>query len=90
MIGEGSSRFNAMVAIGLALLPFPAMRLLDHLNRGCGDGLCGFFSGLLVLGALAAATAVFLLRSARRNETPAALRIIPLALWVLAFVPLVL
>jgi hypothetical protein len=80
---------NALVAIGLALLPLPAMRLLDHLNRGCGDGLCGFFSGLLVLGALAAATLIFLVRSARRNETPAALRLVPVGLWLAGLAPLV-
>lgn len=81
---------NATIAIVLALLPLPAMRLLDHLNRGCGDGLCGFFSGLLVLGALAIATLVFLVRSARRDERPAVLRMAPPLLWVLAFAPLFL
>lgn len=81
---------NATIAIVLALLPLPAMRLLDHLNRGCGDGLCGFFSGLLVLGALAIATLVFLVRSARRDERPVVLRMAPPLLWVLAFAPLFL
>jgi len=79
---------NAIVANALSLLPFPAMKLLDHLNRGCGDGLCGFFSGLLVLGALVAATLIFIIRSARRDETPAYLRLTPIALWMLAFFPL--
>ena len=82
--------WNAMIAIALALLPLPAMRLLDHLNRGCGDGLCEFFSGLLVLGTLAVATLVFLVRSARYDETPGVLRIAPLLLWMLAFIPLFL
>lgn len=80
---------NAIVAVVVALLPLPAMKLLDHLNRGCGDGLCGFFSGLLVLGGLAAATIVLVVRSANRNESPAALRLAPLILWVLAILPLV-
>lgn len=80
---------NAIVAIVLALLPLPAMKLLDHLNRGCGDGMCGFFSGLLILGGLAVATVVFVTRSANRNESPAALRLAPLVLWLLAMVPLV-
>jgi hypothetical protein len=81
---------NAIIAIALAVLPVPAMKLLDHLNRGCGDGLCGFFSGLLILGGLAAATLVFLVRSARRGEAPALLRLVPLALWILALVPMLL
>lgn len=79
---------NALIAIVVSLLQLPAMKLLDHLNRGCGDGLCGFFSGLLILGGLAAVTLVFITRSARRNETPAVLRWVPVALWFLAFVPL--
>lgn len=80
---------NATIANGLALLPLPALKILDHLNRGCGDGLCGFFSGLLVLGGLAIATLVFLNRSARRNETPAFLRLTPFGLWTLVLTPLV-
>ena len=79
---------NALIAIVMALLPWPALKLLDHLNQGCGDGLCGFLSGLLILGGLAAMTGVFIVRSARRNETPAALRLLPIALWILAAVPL--
>jgi hypothetical protein len=80
---------NAIIAIVLALLPLPILRLLDHLNRGCGDGWCGLFSGILILGGLAALTLVFLVRSARREETPAILRLVPFALWTLALVPLV-
>ncbi len=79
---------NAIMANVVALLTWPALKLLDHLNRGCGDGLCGFFSGLLILGALAFATLVFIVRSGRRDETPAALRLLPLALWVVMLVPL--
>lgn len=79
---------NALAAIGLSLLLLPAMKLLDHANRGCGDGLCGFFSGLLILGGLAAATLIFVLRSGRRHETPAALRLVPLGLWPVVAVPL--
>ena len=81
---------NALAAIGFALLPLPALKLLDHLNRGCGDGLCGFLPGLLILGGLAAATLVFIVRSARRGEKPAPLRLLPLALWPLTLVPLML
>jgi hypothetical protein len=80
---------NAIFAIVLALLPVPAMMLLDYLNRGCGDGLCGFFTGLLILGGLAIATLVFVARSARRGETPSFLRMIPFALWALGLVPMV-
>ena len=81
---------NAIIAIVLSLLPLPALKLLDHLNRGCGDGLCGFSSGLLILVALGAVTLFFINRSARRKETPAILRLAPIALWTLAFVPLFL
>jgi hypothetical protein len=80
---------NAIVAIGCALLVWPVLQLLDWMNRGCGDGLCGFFSGLLILGALAAVTAVFVVRSARRGEAPGMLRWAPVLLWLGALVPLV-
>jgi hypothetical protein len=73
---------NAAIAIGISLLPFPALQLLDRFNGNCGDGLCGFWSGLLVLGGLAVATGIFLRRSAKRAETPAALRLVPLAAWL--------
>lgn len=73
---------NAMISIAIALMPLPAMKVLDHLNRGCGDGLCGFFSGLLILGGLAVATVIFVVRSARRNEPPPVLRLVPLVLWL--------
>lgn len=81
---------NAVVAIVLAMLPLPAMKLLDHMNQGCGDGLCGFIPGLLILGGLAIATLVFLVRSGRRGETPALLRLVPFVLWPLILAPLVL
>ena len=79
---------NVGIAIFLSLLPVPAMRLLDHLNRGCGDGLCGFFPGLLILGGVAVTTLVFVVRSARRSETPAISRLVRFVLWVLAMVPM--
>lgn len=79
---------NASVAILLSLLPLPVLQLLDHLNRDCGDGLCGFFSGLLILAALGAVTLFFMNRSVRRDERPAILRLAPIALWILAFIPL--
>jgi hypothetical protein len=81
-----SSPVNAIVAIGLAILALPALKLLDHLNRGCGDGLCGFLPGLMILGGLAAATLALLVRSTRRGETPAVLRLLPLPLWALTLV----
>jgi hypothetical protein len=81
---------NAVIAIVLSLLPLPTMKLLDYANRGCGDGMCGFFSGLLILGGLAVATLVFIGRSARRDERPALLRLVPLALWAMALAPLFL
>lgn len=90
MTSVHSRPVNAIVAIIFALAPLPALKLLDYLNQDCGDGLCGFFSGILVLGSLAAATAAFLFRSARRNETPSVLRFIPPALWVLACAPLLI
>ena len=79
---------NALIAIVVSLLVLPALKLLDHMNRGCGDGLCGFFSGILVMGALGVATLIFIRRSARRDEAPGFLRWMPVALWLLAFVPL--
>jgi hypothetical protein len=85
-----SRAFNATIAIAISLLPLPAMKLLDYLNRGCGDGMCGFFSGLLILSGLAVATLVLVGRSARRNETPSLLRLVPFALWAFALVPMFL
>jgi hypothetical protein len=79
---------NALISVALSLGPLPAMKFLDHLNRGCGDGLCGFFSGLLVLGGLAAGSLVFLVRSARRGESPPLLRLGPLILWAAALLAL--
>jgi hypothetical protein len=73
----------AVLAIVAALLPWPALKLLDHLNRGCGDGLCGFFPGLLIIGGLVIATLVFVVLSARRDETPSWLRMVPFVLWLL-------
>src|SRR5262245_44105834 len=81
---------NAMIAIVISLAPLPLLKLLDHLNRDCGDGLCGFFSGLLVVVALGAGTLLFILRSGWRKEEPAVLRLVPVALWILALVPLFL
>ncbi len=80
---------NVGIAIGLALLPWPALKLLDTLNKGCGDGLCGFFPGLFILGGLAAATIFFIVRSARRREEPGFLRFVPPVLWLTGLVPLV-
>lgn len=77
-----STPCNALVAIAFALLPLPAMKVLDYWNKGCGDGLCGFFSGLLILGGLAAATVIFIVRSARHNEPPPVIRLVPLVLWL--------
>lgn len=79
---------NAMIAIALALLPVPALKLLDHVNRGCGDGLCGFSSGVLLIGGILVAVTVFLVRSARRAEVPSLLRLVPGVLLMLALVPL--
>ena len=79
---------NVLIAIALSLLPLPAMKALDQANSGCGDGMCSFFSGLLILGGLAIATLVFVGRSAKRGETPALLRWVPLAMWAIALVPM--
>jgi hypothetical protein len=85
-----SRPINALIASAVAVLPLPAMMLLDRLNRGCGDGLCGFIPGLLLLGGLAVATLIFLIRSVRREETPVVMRLLPLGLWTLAMLPLFL
>lgn len=85
-----SRPLNAIIANVLACLPWPAMALLDYANAGCGDGLCGMFSGLLILGGLAIATLVFVLRSAKLSETPALLRLTPFLLWSAALVPMLL
>jgi len=79
---------NTLISIALALMPLPAMKMLDYLNRGCGDGLCGFFSGLLILGGLAVATVIFVIRSTHRNEANAALRLLPFLLWLAALYPM--
>lgn len=81
--------FNIIVACVLALAPLPAMALLDRSSGSCGDGLCGFLPGLLIFGTLLAGTLVFVTRSARRAETPAFVRFLPLALWMLALAPMV-
>ena len=81
--------WNAIIAIVLSALPIPALKALDSASGGCGDGLCGFIPGLLILGTLAAATLTFIARSSRRGETPAILRLVPIVLWALAVTPLV-
>ena len=85
-----SSQFPyAITAIVLALMPLPSLWAIDYANSDCGDGLCGTFSGMLVLVLLALSTLFFMVRSARRNESPAILRLVPVALWLLALLPLV-
>jgi hypothetical protein len=83
-----SRPINALIAIASSLLPIPVLVLTDRLNQVCGDSMCGLFSGILIVAALAVATVVFVVRSARRHETPGWLRFIPLALWLLVFMPL--
>jgi hypothetical protein len=73
----------------VALLPFPALVVLQRLRPACGDGLCGFWDSLLVLAALLAITIVLIARSANRDETPALLRIVPLVIWILSLAPLI-
>lgn len=72
---------NALIANGLAMLPWPMLILSDHANSGCGDGLCGSIVGPLLLLVLLIVTIVFLYRSSHRNEAPALLRFAPIALW---------
>lgn len=79
---------NAIAAIVVALLPIPVLRLVDHFNRGCGDGLCGFFSGILLLAGLVVTLLVLLRRSATRDEQPWYLRLVPLPLLLLALYPM--
>ena len=47
-------------------------------------------AGLLILGSLAVATLVFSIRSARREDAPIVLRLLPLVLWVMALATLAL
>ncbi len=89
MWGAMQSRFNVLVAIVLALVPVPALKLLDHFGRGCGDGLCGFLPGLMILGGFVGATLYFLFRSARRGEEPMALRLVPFLIWAATLAHLV-
>lgn len=81
---------NSALAIAFALTPLAAMTLLDRFNRGCGDGLCGFFSGILILGTLAVATLIFVRRAARRQEQPSLLLWFPAAIWVAVLARLML
>jgi hypothetical protein len=80
---------NLVVACVLALAPLPALTLLGRLGGTCGDGLCDFIPGLLILGSLAVATIVFVVRSARCREQPAVARFLPLLLWLFALASIV-
>lgn len=68
---------NALIAIGVSLLPMPALLLVDRMNSGCGDGLCTFVPGIAVLVTIAVLALAFMLRSARVGEKPAVLLILP-------------
>ena len=45
---------------------------------------------ILLLGGLVVATLFLVARSARKGETPALLRLVPIALWLLALIPAIL
>jgi len=77
---------SACIAIGLALLPMPTLKLLEYTYPNCGDGLCLFWPALLILGSLIIATLTFVIRSAWRKEPLAGLRLVPLVLWGLQLV----
>lgn len=80
---------NAIIANALAAAAWPLLMLLDRMNADCGDGLCGSFSGALLVVGLVVAVVVMLVRSARRRETPAALRFTPLLILAAILVPAV-
>jgi hypothetical protein len=75
---------NAILAILAALLVYPGLRLLDR-AQGCGDGLCGFIPGLMLILALLAGTIIFTRRGLKRSEQPQWLFLAPPALWLMAF-----
>ena len=83
-----SRPINALIAIASSLLPIPVLVLTDRLNQVCGDSMFGLFAGFRRGASRAVATVVGVVRSARRHETPGWLRFIPLALWLLVFMPL--
>jgi hypothetical protein len=74
----------ALIAIALSVAVWPAMMIVDYATRPCGDGLCGFFPGLIVLAGLVGGTLFATFKSARRNEEPALLRTVPLLIWALS------
>lgn len=73
---------NALVATGISLLPVPALLILDRMNTGCGDGLCGFIPSTIILVIVALMTVLFMLRSARAGEKPAVVLILPAVILV--------
>jgi hypothetical protein len=80
---------NATVAIIISLLPLPAIKLLQYLNRGCVTAYAVFFRPRNPRRSLRC-DLVFIARSASLKEHPPVLRLIPIALWKLALVPLFL
>jgi hypothetical protein len=80
---------NAALAVLSALLVYPGLRLLDR-AQNCGDGLCGFIPGLLLMGVLLAATIIFTRRGLKRGETPGWLFLAPPAIWLFTFYVLAL
>ena len=85
---QGSRPTNILIATALALLPWPALYLIDKASQPCGDGLCGFFPSVIALGMLALATIVFLVRGIARKEQPTLLQFLPPLLWLLLAHPL--
>jgi hypothetical protein len=71
------------VACVLAALVLPALWLLDASRTSpCGDGLCGFWEGLLIWGGLTTASLVFLVIGLARGEPRKWLALVALALLI--------
>lgn len=81
---------NAIVAIACALLVYPGLMFVERASQPCGDGLCSFWPGAMVVVGLFVATFVFVLRSMSRGETPRWLLIVPWLIWALIARPMFL
>lgn len=66
-------------AIVAALLVAPLLYLYDRTAPACGDGLCGFGAGILILGGCLLASVILIVAGWVRGERPR---------WLVALAPL--